>query len=78
VPQYDPREGRALDRRVLGWALAGAGVVFVSAFADRLGLGTRDGFGWRQAAGIAGGVVIAVVGVLMARRAGASDTSTGS
>jgi hypothetical protein len=69
-----------MDRRVLGWALSGAGVVvvFVSAFADQLGLGTQDGFGWRQAAGIAGGVVIAVVGVLMACRPGAIDTSTGS
>jgi hypothetical protein len=69
-----------MDRRVLGWALSGAGVVvvLVSAFADQLGLGTQDGFGWRQAAGIVAGVVVAGAGIVTARRAGASGASTGS
>jgi hypothetical protein len=65
-----------MDRRVLGWALAVA--VLVSAFADPLGLGAQDGVGWRQAAGIVAGVIVAGVGVVIARRAGASDASTGS
>jgi hypothetical protein len=70
-----------MDRRVLGWALAVVGVVFVlvSAFADQLGLGTEDtGVGWKQIVGIVAGVVIAGVGLLTARRAGASEASTGS
>jgi hypothetical protein len=69
-----------MDRRLLGWILAAAGVVLVlvSAFADQLRLGAQDGFGWRQTAGIVGGIALAGIGALVVRRAGGRTASDGS
>jgi hypothetical protein len=42
-------------------------LVLVSAAADRLGLGGAPGFGWKQLAGLAVGVLIAAVGMVKLR-----------
>lgn len=47
---------------VIGLLLA-----FLAAFADPLGLGGAAGFGWKQAAGMAVGLALAVVGWLRLR-----------
>jgi hypothetical protein len=47
-------------------ALAGAALLVVSAFADPIGIGGTDEFGWKQIAGSVVGVVLLVGGVGLA------------
>ena len=49
-----------MERRRLAWGLIILGVViiFLSAFADVLGVGEQPGFGWKQALGIVIGVLL--------------------
>jgi hypothetical protein len=54
-----------------GWILMAIGVILVvvSAFADRLGFGLEPTrFGWKQALGLAFGVVAFVAGLYLRRR----------
>ena len=60
----------ASTRRVAGWIIVGIGVVIavVGALADQLGLGGDgpDKFGGKQVAALIVGIVIAIVGVVVA------------
>lgn len=49
--------------------IAGVVVLIVSVVADAIGLGSSPGFGYRQVAGAAAGVIAAIVGVILRRRA---------
>jgi len=44
--------------------LIGVALVVLSLFADVLGVGAHAGLGWKQMAGAALGVVVAIVGLL--------------
>jgi cell division protein FtsW (lipid II flippase) len=60
-----------MQNPAFGWILMAIGVVlvFVSAFADSLGLGLETTrFGWKQALGLAIGVVAFVAGLYFRRR----------
>ena len=59
-----------MDRKRLGWALAalGAILVVISAFAEPMGIGDGDGFGWKQTTGVVVGGAAVVLGLLLARR----------
>ncbi len=59
-----------MSRKTLGIILVVLGIVLliVGVFADSLGVGTGHGFGWKQIAASVVGVVVAVVGVWLARR----------
>jgi len=46
----------------------GIGVVVVGAAADAVGLGRSPGFGLLQAAAVAGGIILAGLGVWLLRR----------
>jgi hypothetical protein len=48
-----------MNRRLIGGLVAAAGLVLlvVSAFADPIGIGGEDSFGWKQAVGTALGTV---------------------
>jgi hypothetical protein len=48
------------------FAVAGAVLLVVSAFADPIGIGGTDEFGWKQVAGTIAGVVLLVGGVALA------------
>jgi uncharacterized protein (TIGR03382 family) len=58
--------------RIVGWAIAAIGLILlvVSLTADLTGLGDDDGFevGVQQGAGIALGLVLVVVGLVLVRR----------
>jgi heme exporter protein D len=47
--------------------------VALAALADPLGVGGRAGFGWKQVVLLVVGLVTAVVGALVARRAARTD-----
>jgi hypothetical protein len=55
----------------VGWLLVVLGVigVFLAALADPLGIGGSGGFGWHQILLLVVGVVLFVVGAVVARRA---------
>lgn len=57
-----------MSRRVVGLAIAGVGVVllFISAAADVIGLGSADYFGNRQIIGTVVGAVAIAAGLLVA------------
>jgi hypothetical protein len=46
----------------------GAVVVLVAAFADQIGIGNSDTFGWKQIAGVVVGALIIVLGWFIAMR----------
>ena len=52
------------------WTVVGLGVllVFVSLFADLLGLGRHPGFGWKQWLVLIIGAAVIIVGVYLLRR----------
>ena len=52
------------------WTVVGLGVllVFVSLFADPLGLGRHPGFGWKQWLVLIIGAAVIIVGVYLLRR----------
>ena len=58
----------------LGWTVIGVGVllVLISAFANRLGLGTYPGFGWKKTLGVVIGAAIILIGLYSGRRRRAS------
>ena len=61
-----------MSRRTLGLAgvVLGIAVLAVSLLADRIGIGAMPGvLGWKQMVGAGVGLVLLVVGVLVARRA---------
>ena len=49
---------------MFAWIVIGAGVllVLISAFADRLGLGRHQGFGWLQEVGVIIGLLVIMAG----------------
>jgi hypothetical protein len=57
-----------MEERPLGIVvfLIGAIGALISAFADPLGIGTEDVFGWLQITGVIVGAVIALIGLAMA------------
>jgi hypothetical protein len=57
-----------IEERPLGIVvfLIGAVGAMVSAFADPLGIGTEDVFGWLQITGVILGVVVALIGLALA------------
>jgi membrane protease YdiL (CAAX protease family) len=60
----------ASTRRMIGWVVVAVGVVIavVGAFADKIGLGGEgpDEFGGKQVAALIVGIVIAVIGLVVA------------
>jgi hypothetical protein len=46
----------------------GAVVVLVAAFADQIGIGTSDDFGWKQITGVVIGALIIVLGWFIAMK----------
>jgi hypothetical protein len=60
-----------MNNPVFVWIVIGAGIllVVISAFADRLGLGRSPGTGWRQTLGVVVGVLVALAGLYLRRRA---------
>jgi len=54
-----------MDRKRMGYLLAGIGVALlvVSALADPIGIGEGGGFGWKQAVGVIVGAVLAAGGL---------------
>jgi hypothetical protein len=60
-----------MNNPVFVWIVIGAGIllVVISAFADRLGLGRSPGIGWRQTLGVVVGVLVALAGLYLRRRA---------
>ncbi len=64
--------------RIVGWAIAAIGLILlvVSLTADLTGLGDDEGFevGVQQGAGIALGLVLIVVGLVLVRRKHANGT----
>jgi hypothetical protein len=60
----------ARTRRVIGWALAAVGFVIalVGGLADQIGIGGEgpDEFGGKQVAALVGGLVVVVVGLVLA------------
>jgi len=69
----------ASTRRMIGWIVVGVGIVIavVGAFADQLGLGGDgpDEFGGKQVAALIVGIVIAIVGIVVAFWPGGAKAS---
>jgi hypothetical protein len=59
----------------IGWMSIVLGVIAVAlaALADPLGIGGNSGFGWKQGVVLGVGLVLVVVGALVARRAATRD-----
>jgi hypothetical protein len=55
--------------------LIGVVLLLVSLLADPLGIGTGGGWGWKQMTGMAVGVLLVVVGLVLRSRAGKGVSS---
>lgn len=59
-----------MSSKSIGFIVIAAGLILLvlSASADFIGIGGAPGFGWKQIAGSVGGLLIAIVGFLLANR----------
>lgn len=59
----------------IGWMSIVLGVIAVvlAALADPLGIGGQPGFGWKQGVLLGVGLVLVIVGVVVARRAATTE-----
>jgi len=59
-----------MQKPLLAWGLIVLGLVIIvlSGLADALSLGQHQGFGWKQAVGMALGIALAVRGIYWRRR----------
>ena len=59
-----------MNKQMIGWVLVIAGLVIglIGALADALGIGGQPGFGYKQILAVVAGIIIAVVGLALARQ----------
>lgn len=62
----------AVNRAPLLSGILGLAVVLVAALADPIGIGSVDGFGWKQWVGVGVGVALILASIALAARASRS------
>jgi len=57
-----------MSRKSFGWAVTVIGIIVavIAVLVDQTGIGTSDGFGWKQILGVVVGTIAAVSGFIIA------------